>query len=240
MKKMGKKKNKDCRFRSQEKSDPRKFSLGFSLTELAIVMAAFGLILAGIWPLIALGQETARREQAFDQIQITVANVRGYYGGQAGMPNSGGPALTAQLLANAAIPSYMQRTTTSTCTNPNNLCADSPWGPNSSGVVDASGTFRVCNWAPGATACNTVTTGTTAFFAVVVEGLSSSSCIGLAVRASSPAGATGLVEVNINGTDIAAGLGHAIQPVITADAASLCGTAGGASISFVYPLTSSS
>jgi prepilin-type N-terminal cleavage/methylation domain-containing protein len=219
---------------------------GFTLTEVAIVMGVIGIILAGLWAVISSGWETTHRQQASDEITIVTGNVRNYYSGQIGMPNAGYDSISSNLLSVGTIPGYMQRASTSGCTNPNNLCADNPWGSNSGSplTLDAIGTFRVCNWntAVSPAVCASSAPGATSqFFGIMLTGLSQSSCIGLISRVTMPSGPLGLIDVSINGTNIFGTLTHAIQPVAVSDANQYCppGVAGTATVVFAYKLAPS-
>jgi prepilin-type N-terminal cleavage/methylation domain-containing protein len=164
---------------------------GFTLTELAIVLAIISVILAGVWSMVQIGWENQRRQQACDEITIVVNNVRGYYSGQSGVPYSANSLATA-LLPNGTIPGYLQR-------GAGTILADNPWGSNGG---DAQGTFRVCSWAPGtSTACpNGSSTGTVSFFAIELSGLTPSSCIAMSQRLIAPTAPQGLIDVVIVGT----------------------------------------
>src|SRR5882724_9489334 len=100
---------------------------GFSMTELAIVMGVIMVIVSGIWASLGMGRQSASLQQQYEQIQIVVNNVRGYYAGQVGLPAAVDTAITSNLITIKAIPADMQRTAISTCTNPSSLCADTVW-----------------------------------------------------------------------------------------------------------------
>jgi prepilin-type N-terminal cleavage/methylation domain-containing protein len=220
-----------------------KTQAGFSLTEVAIVMGVMGMILAGIWGLVGRGWESQKQQQASDQIRAIVGNVRSYYSGQAGIPYSAN-SLATTLLANGTIPANMQRNPGTTCTSA--PCADGPWGSNSG---DAQGTFRVCNWAPGAwdpsgsvtpsTACpNSVTTNPaiTNFFGIELSGLTQISCMGMTQLMTASTAPTGLADVVIIGS-ATNDLGSTKVPVATAQ--SDCNAAAnGNALIFVYQLFS--
>lgn len=208
---------------------------GYSLVELAIVMAVIGIILGALWVAASRAWEYTRREQVREAIATTVANARSYFGGQAGVPsNMGYPDLVDLLLKVNVIPNSLQRSTT--CGG--KQCADNPWGSFSGGGQASSGTFWVCNWplGSGTTACPSSQTGvTSSFFGVALTGLYQKSCFALVETISSAGEPTGLVEVNINGTNLMAS-GKPIQPVSDGDASTYCnGTADGVgSVTFVY------
>lgn len=212
---------------------------GFSLIELAIVLLIFGAILGSVWAVAARGWDSAKRQTAVEAIAATVANIRGFYAGAAMMPNDGFAKTTNDLLAAQVIPPSLNRGTL--CAG--NQCADTPWGPYSGGAVDAAGTFRVCRWAIGLSKCPAVPPhiASSPFFGVALSGLSIKNCIALVETISGSTGPSGLVEVNINGTNLLAA-GKPIQPVSAADATAKCALAGNGSevVTFVYRITAPS
>jgi len=222
----------------------RRVGAGFSVTELAVVLAVSGILMGGIWVMVRSVWEYYERQHAVEEVANIVANVRSYYTGQIGIPHSGDATTTSNLIKMGIIPGSVQRSNTGTCTNPSNLCADTPWGEVHNGAIDAGGTLRVCDWVMGtSTACPTAASGGTAgpFFAVALRGLTTGACISVAQKIATTAGATGLVEVNINGTNLVQS-GKGINPMAAADANTNCiATASGAAIvTFVFRLTQAS
>ncbi len=215
---------------------------GFSVMEVALVLGISGTLLAGIWSAASAAWEYARRQEALDQITAIVTNVRGYYAGQLGVAPLAYTSLTAGLMQAGVIPAYVQRNPATGCTNPPGgapLCADSPWGARNGTAVDPNGTLRVCNWTTGGGGTDCVAAnapaGVSQFFGVAVTGLRYGSCIALTGRVSNPAGPAGLVEVNINGTNIAAG-GAPVQPVAASKLNALCKREDVSTVTFVYRL----
>jgi len=110
---------------------------GFTLTEMAIVLAIISVILAGIWSLVQAGWETQRRQQASDEITTIVSNVRGYYSGLSGVPYSAN-SLATTLLPNGTIPGYLQRSAGASCTaGPSATLFQYPPIPRSIGALGA-------------------------------------------------------------------------------------------------------
>jgi prepilin-type N-terminal cleavage/methylation domain-containing protein len=217
---------------------------GYSLVEIAIVLAVIGTIIGVLWVAASRAWEYTRRERAREAIAITVANMRSYYGGQAGVPGAlqGVPnfvQLDSQLLAANVIPNNLSRGPgAASCTTPNNLCADHPWGSYAGGVIDNAGTFNVCNWtlASGSFNCGSPFPNTfSSFFGVQLMGLSRANCFSVVETISSASEPTGLVEVNINGVNLMA-TGNPIQPVSDLAATNACKTQtdGNDYVIFVY------
>lgn len=216
---------------------------GLSLTELAVVLAAVGVLFGGIWAMVHSVWEYYEREKAVEEVTTIVGNVRSYYTGQVGVPHSGDAAMTSALIGLGVIPGSAQRSNTATCTNANNLCADTPWGETYNGAIDAGGTLRVCDWNMGvSTKCPTApAAGAGPFFGVALRGLTTGACIAVAQKVPTGAGASGLVEVNINGTNLVQS-GKGINPMAASDANTNCllSTSGAAIVTFVYRLTQAS
>jgi prepilin-type N-terminal cleavage/methylation domain-containing protein len=196
---------------------------GYSLVELAIVLAVIGVIFGALW--IAVGQawEYSKREQAEEAIATTVTNTRAYLSGQAGVPtNQGFAAFTSQLVFSSVIPLNLARNASCTAVT---CIADTPWGSYSSNgsAPDPNGTFRVCYWLMGtSTVCPAgAAAASSVFFGVELTGLTIKTCIALVESVSGPAGPTGLVDVNINGQNLAA-TGSPIRPVPAGAATSYC------------------
>ena len=49
---------------------------GFSMTELAIVMAIMGIILGALWSLVAVVRENIKRDETLEQLTVIVDNIR--------------------------------------------------------------------------------------------------------------------------------------------------------------------
>lgn len=216
---------------------------GFSLTEFAVVLAAGGLIMGAIWSMVRAVWEYQEREKAVEEVATIVGNVRSYYTGQLGLPHLGDAAMTSQLIGLNVIPGSVQRGNTATCTNAGNLCADTPWGETYNNAIDGGGTLRVCDWNMGvSTSCPTANAaGYTPFFGVALRGLTTGACIAVAQKMATVGGAPGLVEVNINGTNLVKS-GKGIDPMAAADTNTYCTAvaSGSAIVTFVYRLTQAS
>lgn len=227
---------------------------GFSLTEFAIVLGVIGTVMGAIWGYASIAYENVKREKAFEQITAVVTNMRTTYGGRSGLPNAAKTVLIPQLInggtsVNATnlgiVPQDMVRQPNTTCTgNSIAVCADSPWGSKSGGVLNTSGTFQICNWDidPTANAGNQCDAGnpTGQIFAVALFGLPIGACIQLASKVSSPLGPPGLLDVIINTRSIIYNRtlpGAGVLPVSSADTTTLCTQANnGNIIKFVYRL----
>ena len=211
---------------------------GYSLMELAIVLAVIGSVIGVLW--VAVGQAVSymHRQKAREAVALTVDAARSYFAGQAGVPATAYAALTSQLIGSNVVPAFLSRGTALACSNLNSLCADTPWGALNGGAVDPNGTFRVCNWptAGGAAGCATAPAVLSPFFGVGFTGLSTGDCIALVESVSSPTGPAGLVEINVNGTSLLGGVGATIQPVADTVASTQCARnpSGSANATFVY------
>ncbi len=226
-------------FRNQRISFRRYRQQAYSLIEIAIVLAIFGVVLGGLWVVAGQAWEYTKREQAREAIALTVSGVRDFYAAQAGVPNLGFPALSAQLLDANAIPHNLKRAAGCAGTS----CADNPWGPIDAGTLHYLGTFRVCSWVFGvSTSCPQVAPGVVSgFFGIELTGLTKKSCIALVQSISSASGPSGLADVAINVTQnpsTLVTLSKPIQPVTYTDATTFCTTAddGYGIVSFVYRL----
>lgn len=206
---------------------------GYSLIEIAIALSVVGIVLGALWEAAESAWEYARREQMREIMATTVANTRSYFSGQAGIPNMTYDNLTNLLLTVNVIPGSIKRQ--AACSSL--LCADNLWGSYSGGALDANGTFRVCNWSLGASGCGTAPTGISPFFGISLTGLRKKYCTALAQTMSSAVEPTGLVEINLNGTNLLAS-GKPIQPTTDTDVINLCnpasGTEGTSVATFIY------
>lgn len=194
-------------------ASPRSSLRGFSLTETAIVLAIVGIILSGVWIVANNAHESARVQAAAEAITTTVSNVRSYYAGQAGVPATSAPLLTKGLVNSNVI---------------------------SSSVSNVGWTYNVCNWTYGPVGGSTTCTNpaapaaTSPFFAFEFTGVPNQACIALVEDISGPTGPTGLVEVNINGTNLLESpAATPIQPVPTGVATTDCAAVANG-VRFVY------
>ena len=196
---------------------------GFTLTEIAIVLGVMGVIMGGLWQLVDSSWENARREQTAEAIVTVVNNVRQLYGGQltmnAALNRTSNPTLITTLIQQQVIPSYLLRLKTT-------QYADTPFGYPNSNEGTSYGTFQVCGWVAGQTNCDLAIPAAGAIsFAVKLVELDAGACIQLAGKFSSSSGPAGLLDININGSNIIYGRtlpGTGTLPVATTDLNALC------------------
>lgn len=191
-------------------------SRGFSLTEVAVVLAVVGLALGGIWALAAQSRENARQERLKTNIFIVVKNVRAYYASQNGIAGLS-TAVTPQLasLNPPALPGDILRTGGGCALA---SCADHPWGA-STVATSANGSFGICAWDVSVPGC-TAGPPSVQFFAVDLVGVPLESCIKVAMANSGADAPSGLFDVAINGVSMV-GLGRGL-PVRLTDARAQC------------------
>jgi prepilin-type N-terminal cleavage/methylation domain-containing protein len=200
-------------------------SRGFSLTELAIVLAVTSIILGSVWAFVSQGWESAHQEKLKNEIFATVKNMRAFAAAKNGVSGTFAT-LTTIALAEHIISSNMTRTG-GYCNFTPNVCADTPWGATTM-AMEQTGSFGVCPWTAG-TSTNCTTGGTnTQLFAVEVQGLERNSCVN-AVMKNSGSEIAGLYDVVINDTSmLAAG---SLPPALSAVRAACTNSA---TIDFVY------
>jgi len=194
----------------------RRFSHGFSLVELTIVLGIIGVVMGGVWTWVTNAWENQRQEQLSEEIATVVKNTRAAFSGQ---QNTGGSGLLNTQLINAgAFPASMLRAGVSGV-------VDNPW--NSSVV---GGSFVVCGWSPGLPipVCGQLHAQ---YFAIELEKVPLSSCITAAVRNSGIKAVPGLVNVFINSSSLVSS-GFPVSP---ATAQSKCTV--GSTLDFVFRLT---
>lgn len=218
---------------------------GFSLVEVAIVLAVIGIVLAGIWVYASRAFESEHRQRALEEMITVVNNIRSLYAGQASISSadSSVAVLVPILIQQNAIPSTMARSG-APCTNTPALCADNPWAVSATLV----GSFRVCGWdytgpASAGQGCSKVASPKQ-YFAIELVGLNQDSCTAMIPRISSSEGPPGLVDVVANGSSMlnpaTAGLTAYSLPVMVQDASTVCSTITPAHVYFVYRLRASS
>lgn len=172
---------------------------GFSLTELAIVLAVVGSVIGGIWALAANANQKAKERQIANQILTTVTNIRSYYQGQAGIAGDFAT-ITNNLLRRGVIPAEMIRDRAAAT-----LVADHTWGQQASnGAAMPSGGFQVDD-----NSANAAGGFIGQSFRIRLNGLSRESCRKLAIQLSSGPTAEGLANIIINGTPL--------QPPVSVD-----------------------
>ncbi len=189
---------------------------GFSLTELAIVLGVIGLILSGLWGVVAIVRENMKRSETKEQIYVLVNNVRNHYlnfacatPDQACPPGSTN--LTDYLFKKSALPYEMVRDRTA-----GTWVADHPWYPGTAG-----GSVRVLAGDAG-------DVNTDSFFRVELRGVNEDSCLALASKLTGTGTPKGIISLDINGTDFT------VLPVAPEDADGPC--AGSDTLTLLYTL----
>ena len=181
--------------------------------------------------------------------------MRAYYASLNGIPDAGVATIVPRLVQEGVIPNNLTRNPVTAASCPqfytigavkHYTCVDNPWGQKKDGVnVDANGTLQVCDWSFGGpqTGCSMPQTAepvapllSTQFFAVALKGIPNGSCIHMAAQLSGSLGPMGLVDVDINSTNIVSGLGHPL-PVTSTDLNLLCLAGSVNNITYVYRLT---
>lgn len=169
--------------------ETKKRRAGFSLMELAVVLAVVGVILGALWGIVSIVRENIRRETALSQVSVIVASVRDFYLGRGFVQTPSGQGdfdkLTDYLIRQGVIPPEAIRDRSATT-----LRADLPWGPTGAGGSTlADGGLAIDNTDVGVSADR---------FRVQLRGLSYANCIALSSRLSGPEGPKGLMRVKIN------------------------------------------
>ncbi len=181
----GMKNRRDARLRGHDEGGRN----GFSLVELAIVLGVMGIVLGTLWGIVSIVRENMKRDEAINQIALSVRHIRDYYLGHGFIATPGGngsfTALTHFLLEQGILPPEMIRSRSA-----GTLRADHPWGGNGPGGFLSEGGFAVDNTGVAASADK---------FRIQLRGLKFSSCVALAARVSGD-GPSGLRAVRINGT----------------------------------------
>lgn len=166
---------------------------GFSLTELAMVLGVIGMILSSLWSVVSTVREKVRREQAINQVVISVRNIRDFYMGRGFVQTPSGSgsfeSLTHYLLSQGVLPPEMIRDRSAST-----LRADLPWGPvGVSGSLVANGTFAVDN---------TDVSASPDFFRIELRGLSYANCVALGAALGGDAAAVPSTSVRANNTTL--------------------------------------
>jgi|GEM_PF-6530480 len=219
---------------------------GFTLIELAIVLGVAAAIISGIWTYASSATQSAKVEQAVEDISLTVDSTRAAYNATAAI--SGGIVKVMQyLIGNGSMPNHLVNNMITACipgAQASGHYAVSPFSPLS-GSNDGCGTLRVCAWVAGigapsvaANKCDTAGGGglSSQLFAVEFTPLDPQSCMALATRATPTSPIAGLKDVYINGTSGLLATGS--LPVTPNQAEINCSLGGlnGNIVDFVYSL----
>ncbi len=184
-----------------EKPLRRKNRKGFSLTEMAIVLGVFGLILGGLWATVSLVKERARRDEAVSRVAIAVRNIREFYLGRGFVLTPAGvgtqAALTSYLLEQGILPAEMIKDRSA---GSGHFEAVHEWD---------GGAFQICS--AGCFSANS-----TSEFSVRFRSLPQGACVALATRLSGYGGASGLLKLFVNNNQ------QANLPLTVADAVAAC------------------
>lgn len=121
---------------------------GFTLVELAIVLAVMGLIIAGIWAAAATVSRKNKEVKASQQLLEIVKNVRDLY---AGRPDATG-ITTESMIFSGAIPTEMQKSATQ---------AVNPWGGDVLVEVSTAQRFYISYFGVPKSSCITLLMTTT-------------------------------------------------------------------------------
>jgi len=215
---------------------------GFTLVELAIVLGVVAVITAAIWNYAASAKQTAKIEQAAEEVSLLVDGTRAAYASAASI-RGGTVAVMNFLISTNALPTYLLRTTQTACqANPPATYADSPWGemPNS-----GCGTLQVCSWNYGTNViCQPNNPNNQQYFAVQFNNLNYASCVSLAERISSTM-SPGLQDIYINKIFTKNAAGQDIGSMASANSTSVSSTTAAANctpglttnvVDFVYNL----
>ncbi|MGE0109897.1 MAG: type II secretion system protein [Bdellovibrionales bacterium] len=162
---------------------------GMSLTESAIVLAIVGLILSGLWSMIASVRAQAQQENMVSLMVEVVNNVRDAYKGMAGTAAGD---LTSFLVGQSVFPPELIRRRTSPYT------AGHVWDNDSNGgslIVQAS------------------SKDSSAYFELVIGDLDQKKCVALAGMMSGDDGPKGFDSIQINSSAIET---SAVSPEIAA------------------------
>lgn len=157
---------------------------GYTLTEMSIVLAVAGLIMAGIWGIASVVREKIRREQAIDQIITVVQKTREYYLGRGDIAGAGDA--TDALIRVNVIPQEM--VSNRSVPPPPLFMAQNPWF--GAFTVDDN----VAGDPPGGARWQS--------FRITTQNLDYGQCVEVVTRVTGPSGPSGLMGngTSMNGT----------------------------------------
>lgn len=184
---------------SRYASRPCHRARGFSLLELSVVMAVFGLFMAGVWGLSGVVRDGVRQTKFSSMLLSTVRNVRSFYARDMNIRDMRTNVVMQDLLDSGAFPGD------SVVFNAGVPTVLSPFGAVAANPVSGASPYRsfyVCGWQTDSTICSFAGGVQSApLFAVEVLFATSDvgSCMGAVVRNSNPAQLPGLVAVKFNG-----------------------------------------
>ncbi len=213
---------------------------GFTLLELSIVMGIAAAVIVAIWTASAAVQFNLEVDNASDDLNQIVINVRALYAAQntsalpiPGAPDFSGPPTQTTLIGDNIFPTSMLKQSVTPPTEAYNPWSETPGG---TAMVALS---------------KTATFPTLPQFVVRFTNIPAAACAALLVRDSLPGNATGLTQINITATPSGLGpppvavsfifnppalLGLPITPIIATDTA--CPGTGTFTIDWYYNLGS--
>lgn len=166
---------------------------GFSLTEMAIVLAVIGLVLGAIWGVVSTVRQNMKREQTVNQVVVAARNIRDFFLAKGIVQAADGSGavqnLTSYLLENGVLlPEQIRDREAGT----GNYIADHPLMEESV----SKGSFQICSKGNKGVSCEA--TDGSSEFAVRLLGLKKADCAALAPKLASPSGPPGLISLYLN------------------------------------------
>ncbi len=219
----------------EPKQPQNKQLLGYTLTEMAIVLCIMSIILAGIWAYTSSMNNNVKQDK-FTQILVTLTNnIRGAYAGKTSFDTTDVPIMMERLVKKGVFPGDMIKT------RAGRVVAVSPFGEINGGPSNDYKSIYVCGWkATGSESCFPSTPGTEVPFFAIETLMRKSDCITAALRNSNVTSFPGLVGVYVNGknmsSDTAPGGVALSLPMNASMAAAACSDPNVNRVDFVYKL----